>query len=234
MAISSNHRAMMTVPQGQPHEQQQQARPIVCTVRDLECYAIRLEPEQSLHLYGFLNPKRTLTWRDVLDNHTIHLNACISCGLPGSKLHRMQSDIKEWIRYGKATVADCQHMGPWKPNPFTDLGCSIGDLVLYRQMLPATLLIESGVTFASMRDLHGLTPELMGLLHYSVDEWLQLGVDEAFLHLLMDDQWLRVFGLVKRHELIAQVRRRHQALLHDGGNNNNDTTTVQQIALSSS
>lgn len=119
--------------------------------QDLEAYAIRLTPEQSLQLYGLWSPKRTLTWRDVLEHSTIYLGSCVRYGISPTKLNRMQPDIKLWIQYGKATVADCEHMLPWRPDPFKDLGCSIGDLVVYRRVLPPTLLIESGTTFAMLR-----------------------------------------------------------------------------------
>jgi hypothetical protein len=81
--------------------------------RNLDCYAIRLQPEQSLVLYGYFAPKKTLTWRDVVENAKITLRACIDCSIPVAKLHRMQPEIKVWIQCGKATVNDCEHMGPW-------------------------------------------------------------------------------------------------------------------------
>ena len=81
--------------------------------RDLNCYAIRLEADQSLALYGYFVPKKTLTWHDVLENGKIHLSSCIVCGIPVAKLHRMQPDIKEWIRCGKATVNECEYMAQW-------------------------------------------------------------------------------------------------------------------------
>jgi hypothetical protein len=92
--------------------------------RDLDCYAIRLEAHQSLSLYGYFAPKKTLTWRDVQEHPKITLGACVACGLPAAKLHRMQPDIKVWIRSGKATVNDCEHMGPWcvrRVSPFLSI-----------------------------------------------------------------------------------------------------------------
>ena len=81
--------------------------------RDLEFYAIRLESEQSIALYGFINPKTTLTFRDVLENAKITLASCIACGVPASKLQRMQPDIKKWIQHGKTTIHDTPHLEPW-------------------------------------------------------------------------------------------------------------------------
>jgi len=80
---------------------------------DIDYYVIRLDAEQSVRLYGFMLAKTTLTWRDILQNEPITLSSCISCGITSSKLNRMQPDIKEWINHGKASLDDCEHMGPW-------------------------------------------------------------------------------------------------------------------------
>ena len=93
-----------------------------------------------------------------------------------------------------------------KPNPFTDLGCSIGDLVLYRRFLPASLLIESGLDFCTLRDRYGLTVDIMTLLHYSVQEWVDLQIEDTFLQQLTEEQWTRLFGLVSRNDIISRVR----------------------------
>ena len=169
-------------------------------------YAIRLEPEQSLTLYGLLRPKRTLTWRDVVAHRQITLSMCVRAGLPPERLHRLQPDIREWIRHDRATVNDCVHMAPWRPHPFRDLNCkSIGELVLYREQMPPRLLIDSGVTVAHLRLRYGLTPELMIMLRYSFDDWLALGLDEDVLAQVDDAQWPRLFGTVSRPEVRAAI-----------------------------
>ena len=174
---------------------------------DLEVrYAIRLDAEQSLMLYGFLRPKRTLTWRDVLENRGITLSACVQVGLPSERLYRMQPDIKEWIRYERATVNDCAHMGPWRPHPFRDLGCkSIGELILYRDAMPPKLLIDASVTVQDLRARHGLTPDIMIMLRYSIDDWIALGMDEDTIVQIDDTQWPRLFGGVTRAEVRASI-----------------------------
>jgi len=81
--------------------------------RDLEYYAIRLESEQSLSLFGYFAAKKTLTWHDIQCSPNITLGLCIASGIPCDKLYKMQPDIKEWIRLGRANVNDCMHMTPW-------------------------------------------------------------------------------------------------------------------------
>ena len=176
--------------------------------RELEFYAIRLDPEQSLQLYGLLHPKRTLTWRDVLDHHSITLRRCIVVArIPADKLHRMQPDIKEWIRHGRTTVVDAPHMGPWRPHVFNDFGCSsIGDLILYRQYITPQMLVDSGVDFRTLRDRYGLTADLMVMLKYSADDWVRLRIDPQFVTIeLSDEHWRKLFGLTRRAEIVAQL-----------------------------
>ena len=155
-----------------------------------------------------LTAKRTLTWRDVLDHRPqrITLASCMAAGIPPDKLHRMQPSIREWMDNGKATLADASLMRPWRTNPFTDLRCSIADLVLHRRALPPRLLIEGGITFDLMRDRYGLVPELMALLKYSPDDWIALGVDADFLTSLSDENWNSIFGKgVQRKDLIMRA-----------------------------
>lgn len=179
----------------------------------MDCYVIRLQPEQSVGLYGFLRSKTTLTWRDVLENPPITLGACVAVGITTFKLQKLQPSIKEWIQNGKATLRDCEYMEAWRPNPFLDLGCNIGDLVLYRSFLTPQMLINSGITFEMLQERYGLTPDIMQLLRYSVDDWLQLEIPPDFLDTLHNDHWIKIFGMIKRQDLkIQAVSRRQQQL----------------------
>jgi hypothetical protein len=170
-------------------------------------YAIRLEPEQSLALYGWWAPKRTLTWRDVIACPSITLKTCVGAGVPVDRLHRMQTDIREWIKHGKATVDECELMKPWRPDPFTDLGCqSLGDLIVYRYAIEPQLLIDAGVTFDALRSQRGLTPELMIMLKYSVDDWIRLGLTADFLDVIGTEHWPKLFGTLKRGDVERLIR----------------------------
>ena len=180
-------------------------------------YAIKLEPEQTIAIHGILMPKRTLTWRDVLESPGITMRLCVRAGIPIDRLHRLQPDIREWIRHEKVTVEECAFMKPWRPDPFTDLGCqSIGDLVVYRDSITPQMLIDAGITFDALHRHRGLTPELMVMLKYSVDDWVRLGLTSEFLeHILATDtnnskHWSRLFGVLTRADverLIARASR---------------------------
>jgi hypothetical protein len=175
---------------------------------DLDYYPIRLLPEQSVLLFGFMEAKTTLTWRDVLTHPKIDLNSCVSSGIDTMKLYRMQPDIREWIKYGKASLRDYAHMQQWKPNPFTDLRCSIGDLVLHRQHIHPKMLAACGITFTILKERYGLTKELMGLLRYTVDDWLDLEIPESFLKEMTNEHWAQIFGEASRNDIIESTKRK--------------------------
>lgn len=179
--------------------------------QELEYYVIRLLPEQSTLLYGYMRAKTTLTWRDVSQNSDISMRKCIFVGIPADKLCRMQPDIREWMRTGRARLQDCELMGPWKPNVFTDLGCCIGDLVLHRHVISPQMIMNGGGTFEILKDRYGLTPEIMALLRYTAKDWLDLGVPHEYLKILTDEQWIRIFStLQNRCEMLEMTKRRRR------------------------
>jgi hypothetical protein len=183
------------------------------TATELDYYVIRLRPEQSTTLYGYMKAKTTLTWRDVMDNAEINVRACVRVGLPSNKLCRMQPDIREWIRWGKARLEDCAVMQEWKPNVFNHFGCCIGDLVVHRQVILPRVVIEGGDSFDILKDKYGLTPELMALLKYSAQDWLDLRIGHEFLTGLTNEQWTRIFGTThNRAEMIEMARRQANGL----------------------
>ena len=67
------------------------------------------------------------------------------------------------------------------------------------------LLVDSGVTVTYLRMRYGLTPELMIMMRYSLDDWLALGLDEETLAQVDDAQWPRLFGTVSRVEVRAAI-----------------------------
>jgi hypothetical protein len=187
------------------------AQPSRSTPQELEYYAIRLRPEQSVLLYGFVMAKTTLTWRDTLVNAGINLKSCCECGVEATKLCRMQPDIREWLRAGKARIEDCAYMGPWKPDVFNDLRCNIGDLVVHRKHIGPELLISGGVTFVVLKERYGLTPEIMALLKYSSSDWLELQVPSQFWKELTDEQWVRIFGATHNRCNVIEAARKKEA-----------------------
>jgi len=194
-------------------------------------YPIRLTAEQSLALFGVWEIKTTLTWKDVLRYPKINLHLCISCQIDNMKLCRMQPDIKEWIKFGKATIKDFAHMYPWSPNPFTDFNCSIGDLVVHRKYIEPKMLTLCGIDFSTLKDRYGLTKELMVFLKYSLDEWMDLEITQEFVeNELPQEHFNLIFGKMPKADILELIRRRNLSLVvneemppkHNNINNNNN------------
>jgi hypothetical protein len=157
-----------------------------------------------------MHAKQTLTWNDVLCNKNITLASCVECGISTEKLHRMQPAMIEWIRSAKATIADFHLMQSWRPNPFIDLRCSIGDVVIHR--FPAQTFTDCNITFNELRDRYGMGHEIMGFLRYTPDEWASLGMGADFLDTVSDAQLDGIFGkTTSRKALRVLIQARQHA-----------------------
>ena len=163
---------------------------------------IRLAPEQSVGIFGFLHAKRTLTWPDVAGYRHIQFALCLENGLTVEQLYKLQPSLSEWSRLGKCTLSDCENMRLWAPNPFTDFKCTIGDLVVKKKEVTPAVLKRCGLTVKELRERYGLTSELMCMLQYTHREWLDLDIRQADLDVLSDSQFERIFGKVSRLDLL--------------------------------
>jgi len=172
-------------------------------------YAIRLNAEQSIRLFGLLQAKTTLTWNDILRSPQINLKACVSQGICVRKLYNMQPDINEWIRNSKVHIQDIELLREWHPHPFQHFRCTIGDLVLHRKYITPSVLQNAKITFDMLRENYGLTPDLMSLLKYSVSEWVSLGLSEDFLlnQLAPSPLYPKIFGMLSVQDVVSQIRR---------------------------
>ena len=97
--------------------------------------------------------------------------------------------------------------------------------------------MDSGITFAEMRDRYGLTVELMQFLKYSTEDWINLEIEEEFAMQLGAAEWKKLFGLMTRAELVAQLKRgreRRELMMmkssrHGGGGGGGSKTTVMMM-----
>ena len=77
--------------------------------------------------------------------------------------------------------------------------------MLYRRMIQPSVLKDCGVTFSTLCDIYGLTPDLMVFLKYSLDEWLDLEMTPSFINELTPEQWFRLFGKASRTEVLSRL-----------------------------
>jgi hypothetical protein len=70
------------------------------------------------------------------------------------------------------------------------------------------MIANCGITFNILRERYGLTKELMVLLRYSIQDWIDLQIPEDFIRDLADDYWAQIFGEASRSDLIELTKRK--------------------------
>jgi hypothetical protein len=175
----------------------------------IDQYPIKINNEQIANLFKnpYLYPKKTLTWKDVVNESGITFRKCVEQKIEVDKLYNMQPDIEEWVKCGKADVKDCVAMELWRPHPFDHFQCCIGDLVIHREYLPAKVLMHAGVTFETLWQRYGLRPNIMMLIKYSLKDWVKLGFEEKYLEYINDSQWNAIFQKRNKEEVIRDMKR---------------------------
>lgn len=169
---------------------------------------LQLTPSQSCRVHGWTNPRRTLTWDDVVRNPGITVRKCVeevpalkflSCvldmqqclthsfflrkGIPVEDLHEMQPDIGEWIRKKQVSFPDVRLMTLWPLHPIEHLKGDISDLV----PTFSSLIVHVHVL--------PLTSEKMQVAERYDPRILQrLGIQYRYMRekLQMSDDWMRM------------------------------------------
>jgi hypothetical protein len=168
---------------------------------------IKLLPEQSISLYGMFHAKSTLTWPDIIKHKHINFALCSANCITPAQLYSMQPDITQWICHGRCDVSNSNDMALWCPNPFTHFHCNIGDLVVLRKQLHPDVLRRCNVTVADLRERYGLTGEIMCLLQYSPQEWMDLALTETDINAISTAQFEKIFGKITRNDLLSRMKK---------------------------
>jgi len=170
-------------------------------------YVIKLKAEESIGIYGFMNAKKTLAWKDILCHKHIQLKTCIENGIGTSKLYKLQPDLHEWIKFEKVNITDFPYLKDWAANPFDHFHCTIGDLIMNRKYIDGKALKKSGIRFQDLVDKYGLSYEFMAMLKYSSDDWIQLGITQEYIDKIPDDHWNVIFGDLSRKDAKLFIQR---------------------------
>ena len=135
---------------------------------------IPLTPGQSVTIHGWLRPKDTLTWTDVLANGKLSMEFLHSkTNIPKELLHRMQPDIKAWLQAGRVGVEDApSFMHIWTAHPIKDLDAQLHDIMHLKW--DAKTMRLAGMTYADLCEA-GMTHETMAIFGYTLYEWSTLG-----------------------------------------------------------
>jgi hypothetical protein len=156
---------------------------------------IPLTAGQAVTIHGWLAPKKTLSWNDVLnsDNLTfrsLHFDTNITKDL----LYKMQPDISAWVKHGRVCLGDIAHLAHWSAHPIRDLKADLGNLL--DMHWSAAEMHQRGVTYADLVEA-GLTHETMALFGYTLYEWSTLGFRQADAEALTEASLSRLFRMTR-------------------------------------
>ena len=157
---------------------------------------IPLTPGQSVTIHGWMRPKDTLSWMDVLSNEKLTMEYLHTyTKIPNELLHRMQPDIKAWVQSNKASLSSPSFpFKVWDAHPIKDLNADLGDIIGYRW--GAKTMRQAGVTYGDLRE-GGMTHETMGLFGYTLYEWSLLGFSKSDADGMPAPTLARLFSLTK-------------------------------------
>ena len=156
---------------------------------------LRLTAGQAVFLHGFMSPKRTLSWDDVVANDALTLSRLLAANLPLTALHHLQPDTAAWVRARRVTLADCPRMAPWGAHPTRDFGADLGSIADAKW--PVDTMLAMGLTYADLQDV-GLCVSNMPLFsHVRLLGWAQLGLSRAHVVDVPEPALVRLFGLSK-------------------------------------
>jgi hypothetical protein len=156
---------------------------------------IPLTAGQSVTIHGWMNPKETLSWGDVLANEQLTFSfLSTSTHISPVLLHRLQPDIGAWVSAKRVDLSDILMLAPWGAHPLRDLKADLGDLV--HMGWRAHTLRGTGVTYSDLVDA-GMTPDSMILFGYTLYDWSTLGFSESDAAAFPAPTLARLFGLTR-------------------------------------
>jgi hypothetical protein len=161
---------------------------------------IPLTPGQSVKIHGWLRPKDTLTWTDVLANGSLSMEYLhTKTKITKELLHRMQPDIKCWLNAGRVSVEDTPFfMHVWTAHPIKDCNAGLEDIIRFQW--DAKTMREVGVTYADLCEA-GMTYETMAVFGYTLYDWSTLGFGKIEAEAVgLADMW-RLFKMQKQDVL---------------------------------
>ena len=157
---------------------------------------IILSPGQAVTIHGWMNPKETLTWNDVIGNERLSIRFLIGTAkIPKELLHKVQPDLVAWLKAGRVTLPETHDLlSVWTAHPIKDLKADFGDIVALKWS--AQTMRRAGMTYQDLREC-GMTNDTMGLFAYTLYDWSTMGFSRSDAEGIPAAHLGRLFGMVK-------------------------------------
>jgi hypothetical protein len=166
---------------------------------------VRLTPGQSCYLHGWMTPKPTLCWGDVVATPSMTLQNLTSAGISPATLHQLQPDASKWVKAGRVTLTDCPSMVElWEAHPVRDFEADLGDIL--GQKWTAETMQTMGLTYMDMV-LLGLTPASMSMFtNVTLRGWALLGMSRADVARTPEAVLSRLFDGMTKQDIMRSLK----------------------------
>lgn len=152
---------------------------------------ILLNPLQSIKIHGWWNPKRTLSWDDIVSDDSLDVVRLVE-EVGEDSLKVIQPDIYEWINKKYVSYEEVPYMTCFPLDPIVHLNGDISTLVTYKYR--PEVLGAIGMTYTLMKDSYHLNPKWMAMLDFTLSEWLSLGMSLNDVERMSEKDSMEVFG----------------------------------------
>ena len=157
---------------------------------------IILSPGQAVTIHGWMAPKETLTWNDVIGNERLTVKFLTGTAKVSKELlHKVQPDLMAWLKAGRVTLPETHELlGVWTAHPIKDLKADFADIVALKW--GAQTMRMAGVTYQDLRE-SGMTNDTMGLFALTLYDWSTLGFSRSDAEAIPAAHLCRTFGMQK-------------------------------------
>lgn len=158
---------------------------------------IQLTSGQAVTLHGWMKPRDTLTWQDIMDNENLTFDLCRKCSIQPKQLHKLQPDILSWIQDGGVTLKNVPEMKDiWTINLVKDFKADLADILNLKSSCEE--LQKMQVTYDCLLAL-GMTPATMQLFGFTLMNWHMLGLTREHLRYMTDAHIVTLFATSRQN-----------------------------------
>lgn len=171
---------------------------------------IHLTNAQSVRVHGWFNPKRTLSWADIVSTPHMTFRHLHKSGVSTKQLKQLQPDVSAWVNERHVSFEDVPIMLEWPLHPIRDLKGNLSVLVEHKYDYKT--LMELGLNFEVLQKL-GLNVEWMKMMDLSLRDWMNLGMTSADTHGMSEKEIATLFGTNKHNLGLCMAMTENAALL---------------------
>ena len=164
---------------------------------------IELTPYQAIKIHGWLRPRMSLRWTDVMERPDLTLNRLLELELTTEQLYALQPLVDMWVQHGDVGIHHVEVMSKWPLKPLLHLRCDLADIM--NMKWSAETMKKAGITFSELCGL-GMTPQTMTIFGYTLIGWISLGMRSIHIEPWDDQMCIQVFGLKKSDILRCLLR----------------------------